>query len=192
MKSGPVRRRDQDAAVTSARVFRQTALAVLERAPEGTGDGSRRASSESLGSVVCAATNLALALELYLKAAHIQARTNFSRRTHYLDGIYLALPDADRRDLAVKYDDLLSQVRDEQIQFIDLARGPVTPPPWEGRIQLRDGLEPMLGRCRDAFVSWRYVFEIELADVSSHQMIRFEHSLMNTACEAIERHLNSS
>ena len=55
--TNPVKWRDLSAAQDSARTFRRAALALLEAAPEGIGDGSRQASGEALGSIVCAATN---------------------------------------------------------------------------------------------------------------------------------------
>jgi hypothetical protein len=188
--AGPVTRRDLPTARDSARIFRRTALAVLDGAQAETGDGRQQASAESLGSVVCAATNLAFALELYLKAAHIKAGTGFDRKIHDLSQIYLRLPDTERSDIEARYDTLLSKVPDELIQFVDLARGPTSPPPWPDSIRLRDGLAPMLSRSSDVFTSWRYVFEIELSDESKHQMTRFEHSLMNVACEALEGYLS--
>jgi hypothetical protein len=190
--TNPVKWRDLSAAQDSARTFRRAALALLEAAPEGIGDGSRQASGEALGSIVCAATNLALALELYLKAAHICARTGFNRKTHFLDEIYSDLPKTERTNVRGKYDSLLDQLPDDQIQFINLARGQIVPPAWKDRVRQRDGLLPMLHRSRDVFVSWRYVFEIELPLSAQHQMIRFEHSLMNVACEALERHLREA
>ncbi len=182
--------RDPDTAQYCARAFRQTALALLDAAPKGTGDGARQASPEALGSIVCAATNLSLALELYLKAAHIRARTGFNLKTHRLDTLFSNLPENERTDVSARYEALLKQVQDHQIQFIDLARGPVTTPAWQIGVRLRDGLVPMLERSRDVFRSWRYIFEIELPRASTHQVIRFEHSLMHIACEALERHLN--
>ncbi|MDG6898789.1 MAG: hypothetical protein JRN24_03520 [Nitrososphaerota archaeon] len=135
---------------------------------------------------------MSFALELYLKAAHIRARTGFNLKTHRLDTLFSSLPEEERTDVSARYEALLKQVRDDQIQFIDLARGPVTTPAWPMGDRLRDGLVPMLERSRDVFQSWRYAFEIGLPRASMHQVIRFEHSLMHIACEALERHLSEA
>lgn len=176
------------AATVSASRFRETALNLLDAAPPMTGGGGE-VTEDELGVVVCAATNLALALELYLKAAHIKARTNFTKKTHSLDELFLALPVEVQTQIGAKFDELLAAVPAEKVQFIDLARGPATPPNWNPTVALETGLLPMLKRSRDAFQSWRYVFELEVSPTPKHEIIRLEHTSLNVACEAVARYL---
>jgi hypothetical protein len=66
-------------------------------------DAADKEAARDWGSMVASATNISLALELYLKAFAILLRQP-SRRVHDLDRLYADLPDGVRKDIEADYE----------------------------------------------------------------------------------------
>lgn len=138
----------------------------------------------AFGDLAVCATNLAFALEIYLKCLRTQ----------------LGLPPARGHDLWELYRDLPSHIKSEIESRYE--RGRTNPSPayasitfslsrqphklnWQDLSLASMKLGDVLKRSKDVFVSWRYVFEVRNAEDNSHELHTFEYLLLLLACVAI-------
>ena len=139
----------------------------------------------AFGDLAVCATNLAFALEIYLKCLRAQ----------------LGLPQARGHDLWELYSDLPSRIKSAIETRYE--RGRTNPSPayasisfaltrrpdkliWQDLGLASMKLEDVLKRSKDVFVSWRYIFEFRNAeDENSHEVHRFEYLLLLLGCVAI-------
>jgi HEPN domain-containing protein len=116
-------------------------------------EGSSHTMPNEMGDVVACATNLAFALELYLKGLLAQLGLQF-RQVHDLRVLYDAMPQPVRTLIESIYDIALQdEVRrlDGHVSFT-FARGPLEEPPWEDyKVSLT--LPDLLDRSKDLFQS---------------------------------------
>jgi hypothetical protein len=141
--------------------------------------------SDELGDVVVCATNLAFALELYLKALLTQLGLPVAQN-HDLRVLYDGLPQSVRKLIEGVYDKALpDNVRrmDGHTSFV-LAWGPLERPPFEDS-KTWPALPDVIARSRDLFQSWRYAFEFSPPNGSSYQFRQFEYCFLRCAAEVM-------
>jgi hypothetical protein len=147
------------------------------------GEDSSRIMSEELGDLVACATNLAFAIELYLKALLTQLQVP---ATHDLRALFDGLPQSIRLIIEEIY---LTALRDDvralggRTSFV-LACGQPERPSFEDSRRSPD-LPDLLTRSKDLFQSRRYVFEVSRLDGSPYQFREFEYCFLRTAAEAM-------
>lgn len=148
-------------------------------------EGPSHAMPDEMGDVVACATNLAFAVELYLKGLLIQLGLDVPM-DHNLRNLYAGIPQSVRTLIESIYDTALpDEVRrlGGHVSFT-LAKGPLKEPPWDD-YKSSLALPDLLARSKDLFVSWRYVFEFSQPEGSSYQFRQFEYGLLRCAAEVL-------
>ena len=148
-------------------------------------EGAHHVMPDEMGAVVACATNLAFAVELYLKGILIQLDLDVPKN-HNLRGLYDAIPQSVRTVIEGTYDTALPcEVRrlDGRVSFTS-AIGPFGELSWNDYKESL-ALPDLLERSKDVFVSWRYVFEFSPSARSPYQFRRFEYGLLRCAAEAL-------
>ena len=175
-------------ALRCADAFRETAESFILGKFKSFPKGDLNAWGPILGDIAAYATNLAFALEIYLKCLRIQVGLP-PRATagdgHDLWHLYKDLPPHVRKDIETRYERGRTQPypTHASISFA-LQRSPVAPN-WNDAPQKSMKLEEVLKRSKDTFVSWRYVFEIQKPDQGHGKSQTFEYLLLFLACVAI-------
>lgn len=173
------------AALRCAESFQRLATTYLERIATEVGEGTYAQVPEELGELVSSATTLALAIELYLKALHIQFASEYAR-THDLRRLYDDLPADVRVEIESSYDASFLSIRPGDRGAITIAKGPMAPPAWSDYAKESKKLRDVLTRSRDVFVSWRYIFAPAPAVLSGgYEFHHYEYRLLLFACDAV-------
>ena len=154
---------------------------IKRELPEGS-DGIH---NPALGDLAVCATNLAFALEIYLKCLRAQLGLP-QARGHDLWELYRGLPPNTKNEIERRYERGRTNPSSAYASItFSLSRRPDTPA-WEDLSLVSMKLGDVLKRSKDVFVSWRYVFEVRNAeDDGSRQLHRFEYLLLLLACVAI-------
>jgi hypothetical protein len=140
---------------------------------------------DELGDLVTCATNLAFALELYLKALLAGLDLPVAQN-HDLRALYGSLPQQVRTLIEGVYNEALpDEVRrmGRRISFV-LALGPLERPQFED-YKTSPALPDVLARSKDLFQSWRYAFEFSPPDGSPYQFRQFEYGFLRCAAEVM-------
>ena len=153
---------DRNAAFQTANACFGLAGSVFSRIPSDLNEAAKF-TYDNLGEIFAAATNLALAIELYLKSLAI-ATGSPVLRTHNLLKLFDALPQVLRESIELKFrlrmDDLEKQ-GDSVALHLAITSIPV-PPPIES-VPVPDAeslnLRGVLDGEKDAFKTWRYMHE---------------------------------
>jgi len=187
-KGVPPEYRDPQAALACGQAFQRVAQQFIPDIPHMEGTGQAGFSSDTADLVACA-TNLAFAIELYLKGllAHLGLQVP---ATHDLRQLYDRIPSPIR---ALMEDVYLSCFR-EQVEgrprpAVTLTIGPPDEPVWDRESKGSPALPDLLTRSRDLFQSWRYVFEYRPRDESPYHLRKFEHALLWCAAETVKAEL---
>lgn len=135
-----------------------------------------------ISNVASSATNLALALEIYLKTLLSQLGKHIPK-IHDLWKLYTALPQKIKKEIEDKYDKALHSLPKNKPDSITIAKGPHNTPEWE-RNKL-PGIAELLKRSADVFLSWRYIFVYEPKE-NGYEPHQFEYRLLVLACKAIK------
>jgi hypothetical protein len=183
-KSTAKKERDSQAALVCGKAFQRLAEELILRIGAIKQESSR-AMSDELGGLVACATNLAFALELYLKALLTQLDLPVPPN-HDLRVLYDGIPQPVREVIESVYDTALQdEVRRLRGRVsITLAKGPLEEPRWD-EYKVSTALPDVLARSRDLFQSWRYVFEFSQPEHSPYQFHEFEYGLLRCAAEAL-------
>ncbi len=138
-----------------------------------------------MGDVVVCATNLAFAIELYLKALLSQLELQVPIG-HDLISLYEAIPQPIRTIVEEVYK---SAILEDQSKLshrsFTLAKGALEVPEWNDGDKKLPFLPDLLERSKDVFPSWRYVCELKKSKNESYQFHTFEYGLLRFAAEAI-------
>ena len=184
-RSGPTKKRDAQIALVSGEAFQRLAaelIPIIGAIKEGT----TQEMSNEVGDLVACATNLGLAIELYLKALLTQLDLPVPQ-IHDLRALYDRIPQPVRALIEDVYDTKWPE-QERQLQgrvSFTFAKGPIEQPRWDDyKISL--ALPDLLARSRDLFQSWRYIFEFTQPEDSPYQFHQFEYGLLWCAAEAIK------
>jgi hypothetical protein len=177
-------------ALVCADSFLRTAQSFIdvERIRRDLPEGPIGTFGQSIGDLAVCATNLAFALEIYLKCLRTQLGLSARSRGggHDLWELYKDLPLQIKREIEERYERGRTHPHPihASIAFA-IGRSP-EPPIWSNVSEKSMGLGDVLKRSKDVFVSWRYVFEVKKSeDDSAHQQHAFEYLLLLFACAAI-------
>jgi HEPN domain-containing protein len=141
-----------DAFRALSRPFRQTVAGLNI-------DAAKIEATKDMGGLVASATNLALSVELYLKA--LRMPTGLSpNQTHNLDELYAELPRDLRQSVEAAYEATAKPAPDSVIALnlpIKRKDGPEVRPPEP--VGPDHSLPAVLQRSRRLFETWRYLYE---------------------------------
>jgi hypothetical protein len=176
--------RDCQAALVCGGAFQRLAeeliprIGVIDPGPSGS-------MSDELAGVVACATNLAFAIELYLKALLTQLDLGVPP-THDLRHLYEEIPRSVREVIESVYNMALpDEVRRLGGRVsVTVAKGPLEEPQWND-YKVSMALADVLSRSRDLFQSWRYVFEFSEPEHSPYQYHKFEYGALRCAAEVL-------
>ena len=174
------------AALVCAEAFQKLAEKLIPRIWT-VKEGITQAMPDEMGDVVACATNLAFALELYLKALLTQLDLPVPQ-VHDLRSLYDAIPQPVRTLIESVYD----AARPDDMRRMGgrvsftYSKGPLeeAPPPWDD-YNMSLALPDLLARSKDLFQSWRYVFEFSQPEGSSFQFHQFEYGPLRCAAEVM-------
>ena len=188
---------DRDAAVLCAEAFLRLAEPIVIRigkdVPESTTQS--RPFLPSMGDVAAAATNLAFAIELYIKGILIASKIEppTGRDGHNLGKLYAALPNHFKDVMERSYEE--TRKRDWNGRYpsitVALRPEPANLPKWDDIRSQSLGLGPLLDRSSDIFSSWRYIYEFNNPGEGGWKSHRFEYGLLLSACHAMRDTIKS-
>jgi hypothetical protein len=196
MKQAP-RNHDRDAALACAEAFLRLAEPVVIRIGKDVEESTTQSRPflRSMGDVAAAATNLAFAIELYIKAILVVSRIDVSlgREGHNLGKLYAAMPQDFRTVIERSYEERRKIDWNGRYPSITVAMRPVPAnlPKWDDSGSESPDLEALLNRSSDIFTSWRYIYEFKNPDEGGWQLRRFEYGLLLSACRAIRDTIKS-
>ena len=177
------RSRDTSVSLDCAEAFQGTAEPFLARIAEDVKGGGPQPISQ-IGDLVVAASNLAFAVELYIKTLLAQLKQDVPKG-HHLGKLYWSIPEYVRDGIEKSWRTILKRDRYGKRGSITIAKGPTDPPIWD---ESRSGaicLEEVLDRSEDVFSSWRYIYEFTRPSQSNYQFHHFEYGSLLSACKAI-------
>jgi hypothetical protein len=177
-------------AVACADSFKRAASAYIIAGTVRTElpEGLPAPSDERFGDLAVCASNLAFAIEIYLKTLRTQLGLPVREKGigHDLASLYDGLPAHIRKDIEERYERGRTTPTPTYASVtLSFSRTPV-PPVWPDSAAQSMQLPDVLRRSKDLFVTWRYVFEVtEPDEPNSHRLHTFEYLLLLFACEAI-------
>lgn len=159
---------DVGAAVLSGDAFYRIAQAFVTHAAPDFKTAHVRA-TENLGELIASATNLAISIEIYLKAL-LLLHGQPAPKSHELPDLFAKLPSHVRVDVERAYVRLGAAGGYEGAAAfaVHVARKGAPPPDFGQAPKSQDnGLKPVLQRGANAFVTWRYLFAHGLTQPSA-------------------------
>ena len=184
----PRRDRDTSAALVCAEAFQRLAEPFLASIAEDVKEGTQ-SPSRNIGDLVAVASNLAFAVELYIKTLLAQLQHDVPRG-HDLGKLYVAIPEHVREEIEKSYDATWRTHWYGKRASITIAKGPADQPIWEDYRNRSKDLGALLTRSGDVFSSWRYIYEFTEPNQGNYQLHHFEYGLLISACEAIRAAIN--
>ena len=183
--SVPTNVRNPEEALVYGQAFQRVAEQLIQ-AIWKLEEGLHHVVQDEMGDVVVCATNLAFALELYLKGLLALLGLDVPK-VHDLHDLFSALPQSVRSVIEDTYniaipDDLR---RMGGRASFSVAKGPLgTPPEWE-KLKALLALPDLLVRSRDLFQSWRYLFEFREPKDGSYRFHQFDYGFLRCAAEVL-------
>jgi HEPN domain-containing protein len=175
---------DYRVAAHSANAFLRSSVTIFETFGETEKEVSLNAAKKP-GDLICAATNLNLATELYIKSLLIALNLTVPEH-HDLLKLYQAIPDEIKSHLQnhykanEKYKD-----RDPIYTYLQQSRmGAKTPEP-PIKIITKTSIEDVLGRAAKGFILWRYTHEM-CPPGTDHRSLLIEFDRLILICKCIE------
>ena len=114
--------------------------------------------TRDFGGCIASVTNLSLALELYLKALYLLSGLQVPT-THDLWSLFEGLPQSVKSTIIACYKRLPEAPAGIKVLEIQLSVGPFKGDPPFPDSNLDYSLENVLKRSKDAFQTWRYLYE---------------------------------
>jgi hypothetical protein len=172
-------------ALMCGEAFQRSAERLIPRIWELKEGSSAITMSDEFGDLVVCATNLAFALELYLKALLTQHDLPVAQN-HDLRALYDGLPQTVRELIESVYNKALKDEvgRMEARTSILIAWGPSERPLFQDSKEW-PALPDVLARSKDLFQSWRYAFEFSPPDGSPYHFRQFEYCFLRCAAEVV-------
>jgi hypothetical protein len=181
---------DRDAVAACAEAFLRLAEPVVVRIGKDVEESTQsHPFLPSMGDVVAAATNLAFAIELYIKAILIASEIDVptGREGHNLGTLYALMPRHFKTVIERSYEEIRKKDWSGGYPSITVAMRPVAANlgKWDDYHSKSFNLGELLNRSSDIFTSWRYIFEFKKPDDSGWQTHRFEYGLLLSTCRAM-------
>ena len=175
------KQREVKVGLVCALAFWQLADPFLHRIAEAIPEGS--VTPFEIGELVACATNLAFALELYMKTLLAQAQLPVPKH-HDLGKLYESLPDDVQSEVEAAYDRARPYWHGRR-RSISVASGPLEAPEWHDDPTESQALAHVLQRSGDVFSSWRYVYEFTAPTAGAYHFRRFEYGMLQCVCIAM-------
>jgi len=142
-----------------------------------------------MGDMVAAATNLAFAIELYIKVILTVSKiaVPIGREGHDLGKLYAAMPQHFRGVIGRSYEETRKEDWNGKYPSITVSIGQVSAgiPKWDDDRSESLDLDALLIRSSNIFTSWRYIYEFKKPDPGGWQFHRLEYGLLLSACRAM-------
>lgn len=159
---------------------------IQKALPEGRFGSAEH--GHALGDLAVCATNLAFAIEIYLKCLRVQVGLPVRAQGsgHDLWKLYEDLPIHTKKEIEERYERGRTHPNSTYASIaFSHSRNP-KPPVWSDLTDKSMNIAEVLKRSKDVFVSWRYVFEVKDSyRETGHQLHTFEYLLLLFACVAI-------
>ena len=152
----------RNAAFQTANACFGLAGSIFSRVPDDLSEAAKF-TYDNLGEIFAAATNLALAIELYLKSLAIATESPVLR-THNLLELFDALPPVLRESIELRFRVRMECVnKQERAAALELVITSTPTPPVMKSVPILDpnplDLRGVLNAEKDAFRTWRYMHE---------------------------------
>jgi hypothetical protein len=147
--------------------------------------------AENMGELIASATNVALAIELYLKALLLRSG-QAAPMTHELPSLFAKLPSSVQLKVEQVYERLQATAKKgAAAAFAVHVAGKNSPRPRFGQgAQTQDNtLKGVLQRAASAFVTWRYLFAH--APTESGAPLTYEFLRLSLAAQALREQFGS-
>ena len=152
---------DRDATYACAEAFLRLAEPVVIRIGEDVKESTQsHPFSVNMGDVAAAATNLAFAIELYIKGILLTSKCD--AHGHNLGGLYAAMPQYFKTVIEGAYEETRKNDWNGRYPSITIAMGPERSenlPKCDDYSSKSSELGELLNRSSDIFISWRYIYE---------------------------------
>jgi len=170
MKQGPpIRYPDLDAQLKCADAYLRLAEPARIRTKDLEESKEPGSLSPAQADSVASATNLAFAIELYIKA--ILFVSKIDGHGHNLGKLYAKMPPHIRVEIESVYEKMRKKDWNSRYGSITLSFGqvPAGTLKWDGNRNNSFDLEGLLNRSSDMFTTWRYIFEFKKPDEGGWQ-----------------------
>ena len=185
----PNRERDINATLACAEAYLRLAEPAVIRIKELEEGTQPHVFSPNFGDMVVAATNLAFAIELYIKAILIVSMIDvpLGREGHNLGKLYAAMPQHFKIVIGESYEETRKKDWIGRYPSIIVSIGQVSAgiPKWDDNRSEPLDIEALLNRSSDIFTVWRYIYEFRKPDEGGWQFHRLEYGLLLSACRAM-------
>jgi len=164
------------------------AESLVIRIGEDIGEGTQpRPFPPSVGDLVVTATNLAFAIELYIKVVLVLSQVDVprGREGHDLGKLYSSTPQHFKVIIERFYNERRKDWKGRR-SCITVSKGPADPPEWDDHSSESPDIGALLDRAGDLFSSWRYIYEFTDPGQGEYQLHRFEYGLLLSACQAMQ------
>ena len=178
---------DVGAATMCADAFYRSSLGFIRAVPADISLSGRYAGS-NLGEMVVSATNLAFAIELYLKALILQSGNAFPH-IHLLSDLYRLLPLGLQDEIGSAFQARMDQADKVATAgvVVQIRLSSAGEPPFNNRGPLPRGCVALLQRSAHMFVTWRYLFAH--GETEPGKPIRFEYVSLCVLAEELRARL---
>lgn len=187
--------RDRQVAIECADAYlrlAEPAVIRIQHVPESAQSGPF---SPGLGDVVAAATNLAFAIELYIKTILLVSKVDvpLGREGHNLGKLHAAMPQHFIGVIGRSYEETRKKDWHGKYPSITLSIGQISAglPKWDDNRSDSLDLQALLDRSSDIFTKWRYIYEFKKPDDGGFQFHRLEYGLLLSACRAMRDTIKS-
>ena len=181
--------RDVNAALACAEAYLRLAEPAVIKIKELEESTEPHPFSPSFGDMVAGATNLAFAIELYIKAILIVSEIEVpqGRDGHNLGKLYALMPSHFKTVIEESYVKTRNNDWIGIYPSISLSAGQVTAaiPKWDDTRGASLDLGALLNRSSDIFTSWRYIYEFKKPAEGEWCFHRLEYGLLLSACRAM-------
>jgi hypothetical protein len=190
--------RSRPLATACAKSFVNLARPFLDEVAAGDLNAGVQKVAANTSNLVSAATNLLLAIELYLKSLLIGSNLNPPRR-HDLGELFKYLPSDRRNAIEARYSRARASREPTQIKIIHAAMQawpdggkPIAPRPEDfPPVTGPDTVAGILERAGDSFCAWRYIYE-SVRQGERYFFITLEYGRLLLLCEVIDQYIRDS
>lgn len=184
-------------AVTVLRVanaFRECSRPFCEKVGSIPPNQVRQVEDKDFGGMIASATNLAFAIELYMKALRILNQLG-PMRTHDLAKLYMNLPEELRQAIKATYDAAQKKLDPSQPARALTVTISHRDAPQEDRVRIPTSmfdasLRAVLERSRALFDEWRYLYD--QGEPGKVKQVYYEYQWLEAAADALRQHVTQA
>jgi hypothetical protein len=189
LSSGSSPERDLETAIACAEAYLRLAEPAVLRIRDVAESTQPHPFSSNLGDVVAAATNLAFAIELYIKTILLVSKVDvpLGREGHNLGKLHAAMPQHFKGVIGRSYEETRKKDWHGKYPSVTLSIRQISAglPKWDDNGSDSLDLQALLDRSSDIFTRWRYIYEFKKPDDGGFQFHPLEYGLLLSACRAM-------